>query len=423
MSLRLLPSLLACGLVLAACGSTVEPPDDAEACAGIQCTAGECFSNGGQPTCRCGAWEVAAGVTCEVGAFETADDFGGSPASATVLTLPMAPRTAALQKGLRTELRDRDLFAFTSQAGHAYTFRCGRVTLSDCKLRLLDASGQAAPLALSVVTEDKRVWLGTALLRTADTWYIEVSSDTFEGTYTYQLLDLGPDDHGGSREQATPLQAYREPLPFPVTHSTPEDRDVFTFRAVAGRGYRFNCEQVSTIYQELRLTTASGRVLEVLPQYAVGRAAVGALATETEDWFVELRVSSGAFPVTSSCRLDDLGPDEHADGMEGATPLVPGTPVSVTLQSRADTDVLSFTGEAGHSYTLKSEGAGAVECEAAVTDAAGVPLALGTSNALSFEPMVRGTYYLFLARGSAWLPPFLLTVEDLGLRGFAPREQ
>jgi hypothetical protein len=197
-----------------------------------------------------------------------------------------------------------------------------------------------------------------------------------------------------------------------VTHSTPEDRDVFTFRAVAGQGYRFSCEQSNAIYQELRLTTAGGRVLEVLPQFAVGRAAVGAMATGTEDWVVELRVSSGTFPVTSSCRLDDLGPDEHADGVEGATPLMPGFPVSVTFQSRADTDVLSFTGEPGHIYSLKSGGAD--ECEARVTDAAGVLLALGSSRSLSFEPVAQGTYYLVLARGSAWLPSFFLTWVDLG---------
>lgn len=416
MSLRLLLSVLTCGLVLAACGPTMEVPDDAEACAGIQCTAGECFSNGGQPMCRCGAWEVAAGLTCEVGAFETPDEMGGSPGTATVLTLPMEVRVAALQVGLRPDLRDRDLFAFTAEAGHVYAFHCGEVSLGECKPRLLDGSGRPVPLAVSRELRNgiQVFWVGVAQVETAGTWYVEVSSESSRGQYRYQLVDLGPDDHASSREDATRLQAFRDPLPFSVTHSTPEDRDVFTFRAVADHGYRFVCERDSTVYQELELTTAGGVVVDVLSPYAVNRAVVGGMATQTADWFVKLRAMSSRHPATSSCRLEDLGTDEHADGLAGATPVVPGLPVSVTLQSRSDTDVLSFTGEPDHFYGLRTEGAGLEECEARVTSATGQPLAVGTSRSLRFEPAARGTYYLFLERCPTWMPTFLLTVVDLG---------
>ncbi|QSQ22005.1 hypothetical protein JY651_43830 [Pyxidicoccus parkwayensis] len=416
MSLRHLLSVLVCGLALAACESTVEVPDDAEACAGYQCTAGECFSNAGQPMCRCGAWEAAAGVQCAVGAFETQDEFGGSPGSAEVLTLPMAARTAELQVGRREEVRDRDLFAFTAVPDHAYAFYCGLLTLRECTLRLLDASGR--PAALSVGTQvdgSNGVRYGVFKADTAGPWYVEVSSDRYEGTYTYQLEDLGADDHGDTFSEATPLQAYREPPPFSVMHSTPTDADVFTFHAVAGHGYRFSCEHPGASYPVLRMTDGRGQLVDGLQQSTSGRAAALAMATVTTDWYVEVRASSGPFPLLSLCRLEDLGVDEHSDQVEGATPVLLDAPVSVTFQSRSDIDVLTFTAERGHVYLLHADGAGAESCDVGVVDIQGRQMfALGSSLSLTFEPPEPGRYAVMLMRPSAWMPTFLFTVEDLG---------
>ncbi|NMO21576.1 hypothetical protein HPC49_31910 [Pyxidicoccus fallax] len=106
-----LARLLPCVLVLAACGPTLEVPDDAVACAKVRCTAGTCFATGGQPLCRCGPWEQVAGLSCVVGYFDAPDDHGGSPGDATWLSAPMDAREGRIDVGQREDMADRDLFA------------------------------------------------------------------------------------------------------------------------------------------------------------------------------------------------------------------------------------------------------------------------------------------------------------------------
>ncbi|WP_164012446.1 PPC domain-containing protein [Pyxidicoccus trucidator] len=407
MSHRLSSCVLACAVLLAACDSTVEVADDAVACAGAPCTAGACFSNGGQPACRCGAWEEAAKVTCAVAAFEEPDDHGGSPGEATVLTLPMARSTGSIERGRRDDMRDRDLFAFTSAARHAYAFRCGQGTLPDCKLRLLDSSGKGVSFLLQA---EGRISVVLALLD-AGTWYVEVAGGAEVGTYTYELLDLGPDDHGDTREQATVLQSSSGP--FPVRHSLSSDRDVFTFRVVPDHGYRFSCEHVGALFQELRLTTAGGTLVDSLESPDTHRAGVGGRAQMASDWYVELRATASLGSSTSSCRLEDLGADEHSDVQVGATPVTPGVAVPVTLQWTGDVDMLSFTGEPGHLYTVRTEPSGPWDLK--VLDASGVVLRDATTDTVSFTPSVPGTYFLQVQGGLPWQPRFLLAVMDLRL--------
>ncbi|MFP2930793.1 hypothetical protein ACLESO_37465 [Pyxidicoccus sp. 3LG] len=412
-SLPFLPGVLACVLALAACGP-VETPDDAVACAGVRCTAGTCVANGGQPMCRCSSWEATAGLRCEVGAFEQEDDHGGSPADATPLSAPMTPRQARIGEGLREGMRDRDLFTFTATERHGYAFYCEHRTLTDCKLRLLDASGRESSLS---VVQGGITRMGYALVE-AGTWYVEVSGGelpggkSLTGTYQYRLVDLGADDHGDTPARATALQSSRES--FPVTHSSPHDRDVFRFRSVPGHGHRFRCQQPGNRFLELLLMTANGEVRERVngptgPWIAVGLRRVD----REEDWYVELRAQADDTRLASSCWYEDLGTDEHADGMTGATPLTPGIPVPTTLQWMDDVDMFSFVGEPGHVYSVRGEGQGSLQ--AAVVDVNGSLLKSGFTGSLSFKPQASGTYYLRITGSAPWFYSLLLELVDVGV--------
>jgi hypothetical protein len=409
MFLRLLP----CVLVLAACDPTLDVPDDAVACADVRCTAGTCGSNGGQPQCRCGPWEQAAGLTCAVGAFDRPDDHGGSPGEATVLALPMSARQARLDEGAREGMRDRDLFAFTAEAGHAYAFRCEQLSLPDCQLRLLDASGHVAS---HVFQQEPRGWSLLATLA-AGTWYVEVSSEEGVGTYTYQLHDLGRDDHADDLPGATVLQVPPGPQPFPVIHSALHDRDVFTFRSRPGHGYRFTCEQQDSTRpdprdMELALIDARGATVDSDSGSGAWSSAVRVLATQAADWWVTVRVVSSPWRTASSCRFEDVGPDDHPDVRAGATPLHAGVPVPVTLHSNQDVDVLSFTGRAGHVYTVRDPERGRLGIR--VTDASGQVLRGDTTHSLGFKTEVDGTYFVQVLQGPVGVYTFLAVLEDQG---------
>jgi|GEM_PF-5296801 len=402
-----LPVALLFALGLLACDA-VELPGDDVACAGVQCTAGTCFSNAGQPMCRCGPWEQAAGVTCAVAVFTQPDDHGGSPDSATALTLPMSPREGHIGEGVRQELMDRDLFALTVRERGTYLFSCTRLTLPDCRVRLLDADGNARPMP-SVNEGATDSWFPSL---SAGTWYFEVSGAGSTGRYRYHLALLDPDDHANDREGATVL-AEGTGTPFPVRHSTRYDTDVFTFRSRPGHGYRFVCEPPPGLLIEVVLTTASGEAWDAAEGSSGSPVAVALLADSGRDWFVEVRARGGLFPGDSRCRFWDLGPDEHGDTLATATPVTPGVPVNVTLQSRDDVDVFAFTGEPGHAYTLRTEPPG--RWSAQVVDAAGANVAASTTEGLRARVERAGTYYLRIEGEDLWAHAFSLTLVDAGL--------
>ncbi|MBZ4422575.1 PPC domain-containing protein [Myxococcus sp. RHSTA-1-4] len=413
--------LLPCVLLVAACGPT-DVADDSVACAGVRCTAGTCVSNGGQPMCRCGPWERAAGLSCAVGVFDVPDDHGGSPGDATVLSAPMSALTGRIDVSEREGMVDRDLFAITSGARHVYAFVCNWKTLPDCRLRLLAGSGNEVDTLQARSLDGP----GRALFFTLDegTAYVEVSSEKGVGTYTYQLQDLGLDDHGDDFAGATALQPSWGRSPFTVTHSGLHDQDVFTFRSQPGHGYRFGCElpaPTAVLARELELTLrrgASGTLVDSTSSFSDPSIGVGVLADREADWFVTVRVLRGnQWRLESSCWLEDLGPDDHANTLDGATPVTPGVPVPVTLHSDEDVDVLSFTAKAGRFYTLSSDPWGALGLR--VVDASGREVASLIAPSFSFQVASDGTYFIQVREGASWLYDFLLLLVDGGLSGRA----
>jgi hypothetical protein len=305
-------ALPACLLAWAACVPEVELPDDAEACAGLRCNGGQCVSNAGQPMCRCGPWEAAAELNCKLGGAEEPDDHGASPGDATELTLPMPVRMGLIGSMGNGGVPDLDLFAFTAEEQHIYRFTCGGQvsTLPNCRVRVRNASG----VSLTPLNQELREGVRTTVVTLpAGRWYLEVSNETRSGTYLYQLEDLGRDDHGDVPGTATPLPALGRD--FAMTHTTHYDWDVFSFRTVAGRYYRFSCKPEApgrwgAGEWDMKLTTPGGGELKSYKGPGVGSAGEGLMvyeAKQTLDVLAYVRVEKTPFPSLAVCRIEESG--------------------------------------------------------------------------------------------------------------------
>jgi len=182
--------LAACLLLVGVgCGASLGMPDEARVCEGFSCSAGTCVSNAGQPMCRCGPWERAAGVDCKVARYTVADDHGGSPDQATRLVLD-APFQDARINAEAQGIEDFDLFVFEeAQAGHSYVFLCEGLSLPFCDVRLLTPEGRQVDALLWHGRRD--LWRFTP--DRSGVWFIEVTGAGSVGTYRFTLRDLGPD--------------------------------------------------------------------------------------------------------------------------------------------------------------------------------------------------------------------------------------
>ena len=384
--------------------------DDAVVCEGVRCTAGTCFSNAGQPSCRCGAWEESAGLLCQVSTFLTEDDHGGSPADATPLDAGRTyeGRISASTRGQS----DRDLFSFTAKAGHAYFFYCTPDSLPRCLPRLLDGTGrQVGSFPLNA---KRTAWIFTALEE--GTWYVEVSGDGgATGTYTHQLVDMGLDDFGDMPSAAAGMDP--SDAPFKVTSTFLGDNDVVRFQAAAGHAYRFSCA-LPTLESgvALRLLDAAGRVVDSVdglgmrnrPQLDIKAATPGA-------WFIQVSPTYGQPPLTFDCRLTDLGRDDHGDTTATATRMTPGVPIPVRMHSSKDVDEFVFTAALGRHYALRQQPALPVSMQ--LFDSSGRRLgAVAPNSYLPLPAGGAGAYHLKLTAPGSGVSdePFQLVLEDLG---------
>jgi len=396
---------------LGGCTPSTEVVDDAVACGGVQCTAGSCFSTAGQPGCRCGPWEESAGLVCQVAVFVEPDDHGGSPEAATVLTVEQGPVEGRISASTRG-MSDRDLFTFTAKAGHLYVFVCEPLTLSRCQTRLLDATGRH--VGTPTVDERQTAWAFIGLGE--GRWYVEVSGEVGgTGTYSFQLLDLGLDDHGDSLVQASEVSP--SDATFPVTSSSLADQDVIRFQAVAGHGYRFGCELPKLESGVmLQLLDGEGRVLETVEGLGTRRRPqLDFNATTSGPWYVQVSPSAGQMPLMFNCWLKDLGLDDHGDTRATATWLTPGVPVPVCMHSNKDVDELAFTAERGHHYMLRKQPSLPVDIQ--LSHASGRRMGTNAPNGyLPLQGMAGGIHLkLQPPRHGYSDKPFQLVVEDLGV--------
>ncbi|MCP3136658.1 hypothetical protein [Pyxidicoccus xibeiensis] len=383
------------------CGPSVSLEEDARVCADVECTAGTCISEQGQPVCRCGAWEQAAGLTCEVAMVRARDDHGNSFDSATPLVSSSTEAQGLISPPFRGE-SDVDFFTFTAEAGHTYRFNCTpREGLPACHVRVLKGPGAQRPPAKEGVhwfymTETTPLYLVVSAGRPLDA-----------GPYAYEFRDFGPDD-ADSRQDAPRVQASGEDF-FVMLHPL-GDTDVVAFHPTAGHGYHLSCARTGPGHPDVTLALVDAAGARVATNDN-GQFLFAMKAGAEARWFLEARGPAADAPWVLTCRMEDLGLDDHADQPTGATPLAPGVPVSAQGHWKDDVDVFSFTGTRGHGYALSTEPSPRF---IRITDASGQQVFSESGRLLRHQLATSGTHFVHVSSGSSLASPFPLTLRELG---------
>jgi hypothetical protein len=125
------------------------------------------------------------------------DDHGDTLATAT----PIVPSVSFTGADFEVS-GDVDWFQFTAEAGHIYEFNCSSSSIN-CNAYLTDAAGTTIVSDTSNSSSARVRWE----LNTEGTYYLRVVAvDWFTSTgYSYQLMDLGVDDHSDTFTGATVL--------------------------------------------------------------------------------------------------------------------------------------------------------------------------------------------------------------------------
>jgi hypothetical protein len=256
------------------------------------------------------------------------DDHGDTSAMATPLETSLPMKVNA-----RCDTRlDVDFFSFSANEGHIYRATCGQ--MSNCNLRLWDASG-----AVVDGTSYPSEWIRKL---PGGTYYVEVRnvSSAYVGNYEFQLEDLGLDDHGDSVATATRVSPGSS-----ITGTTfPSDVDTFSFEATADTIYRVTCTNLSPDEAcTLSLSSPSGKANRLL-YGSPTHLTIDATVTETLTVFV----SKGDHGY--SVAFEEVARDDHGDDKTRATPLEPSREVHGYIETVFDQDFFSIELAAGQTY-------------------------------------------------------------------------
>ncbi len=348
--------------------------------------------------------ELKAYSTSYIGAYTYrledigGDDHGDTPATATALTVGAAAATGSIELP-----GDLDYFSFTPTAGKIYRFTCTPSTqLYSCPVRVLLAAGTLVTSGTNTVTFEANA---------AGIHYIEAKgySTSYTGSYTYSLESVGSDDHGDTAGTATALTPGA-----PAATGSIElagDLDYFSFTATTGRIYRFTCTASASLGNcAVRLFGTAGQLL------TSGTGSVIFEASATGTHAIEVKSYSTGYTGTYDFALVDLGPDDHADSMAGATSLTVGAPLATGfIELPADVDYFSFTATASRIYRFTcNPSAALVGCAVRVLNSTGTLLAAG-STSVAFEAPAAGLHYVEVkASSSSYSGSYTYVVEDIG---------
>ncbi|WP_224363903.1 PPC domain-containing protein [Hyalangium versicolor] len=332
------------------------------------------------------------------------DDHGDTFATATAI----APLSTATNARLETA-GDADFFSFSGSVSTTYEFSCTS-TAVDCNVVLHDSNGTVVQTDAGSST-NARV---TYLVRTAGTFYLKVYNGTATvGAYTYQLKNLGTDDHGNTPADATPVTPAAVTVNARLNASW--DVDVFSFEAVAGHIYEVFCS-ASGYSLDLVLMDAAGTVI------ASDAGSIASLRAELNTagtYYFRLKSTTSTVGAYTY-RLEDVGVDDHGDTLATATPITPSaTNINATFEVPRDEDWFSFTATAGHVYDFTCDPR-FYACNVYLLDASGAVLVSKTSTTNSattvrWEIATSGTYYARAVTDVYGDDTYTYRLQDLGL--------
>ncbi len=324
-----------------------------------------------------------------------ADDHPDSPASATPMTVG-GPSVSGRLAGPG----DVDAFTFTAQALRVYRFQCNPTPFG-FQVSLQDPTGNRVGPGSSLYVFQAQS-NGTYVVLASS----YSSSSSYEsGAYTCQVSDVGVDDHGNTREQASALPTGAGT----GAHQYIGDVDVFSTPTRVGRIYRATLSP--SLQSSLTLVVSDAEGGNLASSSGSAPTTVDFRAT-TATTVLSVGNSSSPLPAgTYSVKLEELAPDDHGDTPETATPVTLSAPFSGTLGFTGDTDTFSFSLAQGRVYRLRcSASSGWNAPYVRLRDSSGRGLS-SVQGGMLYEANASGTYSADVHRGSG---AYECRVEDVG---------
>ncbi len=286
--------------------------------------------------------------TLTVEALDIVDDHANSVEGATAVML------GEDMQGALDYDDDADVFALQAEEGVIYQIDVGLGTLSDSWLAVYDSE------EFEVAYNDNHgdspasriVWKAPI---SGEYYVVAGGYGTGSYTLTVTALDI-VDDHADSVEGATPV-AIGEVAQGAMDYN--DDVDVFVFEAEEGVIYQtdvglgtlpgsrlfvYDSDEFRVAYNERHDDSPGSRVVwkaQSSGEYYI--VVVGSLLASIEGY------GTGSYTLTAAA-LDIV--DDHADSVEGATPLAIGEVTQGALDYEGDVDNFAFEAEEGVVYQI-----------------------------------------------------------------------
>lgn len=334
---------------------------------------------------------------------EGLDDHGDTVAEATPVTVTTSPITAKFNRS-----GDIDVLSFQATAAHFYRVTCSE-TRSGCRIVVQTSTGSSVASGSSSST-------ATVTFPAPSTTVLYVKFESYYGTsqatYTWNLEDLGADDHGDTVATATAI-TLGTPVAGQIQFTS--DKDVFAFGATALTLYSINCSSTISSVCALVVRDPSGQ--PVASAYASSNAMLTIAAAVTGAYTVEVAgyssTSTGAYGLT----VAHVGSDDHGNTVATGTTVTAGSTTPGDIQYAGDVDVLKFAATASTAYEVTCTTSTSSLCTMRIRNSAGSLVASassGTSTRAAFGAAIADVYSIELsAYSSSYTGSYSVTISPV----------
>lgn len=280
------------------------------------------------------------------------DDYGDDPSSAHEIGFDEAV------EGQIGQLHDRDFFKFTASEGHVYRIDASAhlernepdVTLHGPEGPLLEAR----TFSRGGIDTGRILWAAPS----QGDYYISVEhrNSYRVGNYTLKVVPISAidDDHNDNTANASQL-AVGETIAGALEYQY--DLDFFKFDGEKGQGYKVYIDYESVRFLDLILYSSDSLTPESLDKFTHedrdGRRLLW-MAPEAGTYYLEVKSllgTTGEYSITVT--QVEVGPDDHANVVDGATDIAFGETVHGSMDNEFDLDYFRLVAEEGRRYRVR----------------------------------------------------------------------
>ncbi len=268
-------------------------------------------------------YSVSAGYSLSV-TNRGVDDHSNTATGATALTLGTSLGGEIQYQG------DVDFFSVPVISGHHHLVTCTGLG-SSCSVTVRSAAG------ITLASGYSSAGVGFKPPSGASTVNLQISPGSSDDTLRYQLVvtDLGADDHGDARADATALALGAAATAGAIETGT--DIDAFTLTAASADIITLDCVVISGDACVMAITSPSGSTIVSTSSAVTTRT--GFVAPSAGSYLVTVRSSSYSSGRTGSYTL---AATRGSDDFTATTPFTLGTPRTGSIDYAGDIDVFSM---------------------------------------------------------------------------------